>query len=141
EWAFERAYGEPLGQVVTPVRVHSWVGGDMDGNPLVTPEVFGDTLRAHRARGLRLLMQGLERLGGMLSQSDRHAKPSQELLASLERDAAQLPEAEQRLGPRTVGKPWRRKLRFMEERLHQALRHVLAQRTGDAGPMPESAYR
>ncbi|MCP3169209.1 phosphoenolpyruvate carboxylase [Myxococcus qinghaiensis] len=141
EWAFERAYGEPLGQVDTPVRVHSWVGGDMDGNPLVTPEVFGDTLRAHRARGLRLLIQGLERLGGMLSQSDRHAKPSQELLASLARDAAQLPEAEQRLGPRTVGEPWRRKLRFMEERLNQALRHVLAQRTGESGAMPESAYR
>ncbi|NVJ24869.1 phosphoenolpyruvate carboxylase [Myxococcus sp. AM011] len=141
EWAFERAYGEPLGHVDTPVRVHSWVGGDMDGNPLVTPEVFGDTLRAHRARGLRLLIQGLERLGGMLSQSDRHATPSQELLASLARDAAQLPEAEQRLGPRTVGEPWRRKLRFMEERLNQALRHVLAQRTGDPGAMPESAYR
>ncbi|WP_342374588.1 phosphoenolpyruvate carboxylase [Myxococcus stipitatus] len=141
EWAFERAYGESLGPVDTPVRVHSWVGGDMDGNPLVTPEVFADTLRAHRARGLRLLMQGLERLGGMLSQSDRHAKPSPELLASLEHDAAQLPEAEQRLGPRTVGEPWRRKLRFMEERLHQALRHVLAQRTGDAGALPPSAYR
>ncbi|MCK8504139.1 phosphoenolpyruvate carboxylase [Myxococcus fulvus] len=141
DWAFERAYGEPLGQVDTPVRVHSWVGGDMDGNPLVTPEVFADTLRAHRARGLRLLTQGLERLGGMLSQSERHAKPSAELIASLERDAKELPEAEQRLGPRTIGEPWRRKLRFMEERLNQALRHVLAQRTGDTGPMPASAYR
>lgn len=35
--AFERVYGEPLGIAVAPVRIHSWAGGDMDGNPLVTP--------------------------------------------------------------------------------------------------------
>ncbi|MFP2913364.1 phosphoenolpyruvate carboxylase, partial [Pyxidicoccus sp. 3LFB2] len=87
DWAFERAYGEPLGRVDTPVRVHSWVGGDMDGNPLVTPEVFADTLRAHRARGLRLLLHELERLGGRLSQSARHARLSPELEDSLARDA------------------------------------------------------
>ncbi|MCE9672658.1 phosphoenolpyruvate carboxylase [Myxococcus stipitatus] len=140
-WAFERAYGEPLGAVDTPLRIHSWVGGDMDGNPLVTPEVFSDTLRAHRARGLRALARELERLGGMLSQSERHARPPEALLRSLERDAAELPEALRRLGPRTVGEPWRRKLRFMEERLDQALRHVLAQRTGEAGALPDTAYR
>ncbi|WP_164018298.1 phosphoenolpyruvate carboxylase [Pyxidicoccus trucidator] len=141
DWAFERAYGEPLGAVDSPVRVHSWVGGDMDGNPLVTPEVFADTLRAHRARGLRLLLHELERLGGRLSQSARHARLSPELEASLARDAAELPEAERRQGPRTTGEPWRHKLRFMEERLRRALDYVTAQRTGAAGTMPEGAYR
>ncbi|QSQ25120.1 phosphoenolpyruvate carboxylase [Pyxidicoccus parkwayensis] len=141
DWAFERAYGEPLGPAGTPVRVHSWVGGDMDGNPLVTPEVFADTLRAHRARGLRLLLRELEELGGRLSQSSRHAKPSEELEASLARDAAELPEAERRLGPRTIGEPWRRKLRFIEERLQRALSHVTAQRAGETAPMPAGAYR
>jgi phosphoenolpyruvate carboxylase len=86
DWAFERAYGEPLGPAGTPVRVHSWVGGDMDGNPLVTPEVFAHTLRAHRARGLRLLLRELEELGGRLSQSLRHARQSEELEDSLVRD-------------------------------------------------------
>jgi phosphoenolpyruvate carboxylase len=141
DWAFERAYGEPLGPAGTPVRVHSWVGGDMDGNPLVTPEVFADTLRAHRARGLRLLLRDLEELGGRLSQSSRHATPSPELEASLARDAAELPEAERSQGPRTTGEPWRRKLRFMEERLQRALRYVTAQRAGAATAMPEGAYR
>jgi phosphoenolpyruvate carboxylase len=140
-WAFERAYGEPLGPVGTPVRVHSWVGGDMDGNPLVTPEVFADTLRAHRTRGLRLLLRDLEALGGRLSQSSRHARPSPELEASLARDAAELPEVEARQGPRTTGEPWRRKLRFMEERLQRAVRYVTAQRAGQALEMPAGAYR
>ncbi|HZI14724.1 MAG TPA: phosphoenolpyruvate carboxylase [Myxococcus sp.] len=141
EWAFERAYGEELGTVGTPVRVHSWVGGDMDGNPLVTPEVFADTLRAHRGRGLRLLLKELGKLGGKLSQSERHTRPSELLRISLEHDAAELPEVDQRQGPRTIGEPWRRKLRFMEERLQRALRYVTAQRAGDAAPMPDGAYR
>ncbi|MBZ4417805.1 phosphoenolpyruvate carboxylase [Myxococcus sp. RHSTA-1-4] len=141
EWAFEHAYGEPLGPVGTPVRVHSWVGGDMDGNPLVTPEVFADTLRAHRARGLRRLLRDLEELGGRLSQSERHARPSPELEESLARDAAELPEVERRQGPRTTGEPWRRKMRFMEERLQRALRYVTAQRAGEPLEMPAGAYR
>ncbi len=33
----------------------------MDGNPLVTPDVLADTLRAHRARGLRMLLQAMSR--------------------------------------------------------------------------------
>ena len=101
-WAFERAYGEPLGPIPTPVRLHSWVGGDMDGNPLVTPEVLADTLRAHRARGLRMLLRDVEALGVALSQSDRHAPMPEELRISLEQDGAELAEVAQHQGPRTA---------------------------------------
>jgi len=141
DWAFASAYGEPLGPLETPVRIHSWVGGDMDGNPLVTPEVFADTLRAHRARGLRRLLQDLEQLGGRLSQSQRHAKPSEELLRSVAKDAEALPEVVRRHGPRTPGEPLRYKLRFMEERLQRALHYVTQQRAGASVTMPDGAYR
>src|SRR5690606_27981575 len=50
ELAFEQVFGEPLGPLPSPVRLHSWAGGDMDGNPRVTPEVLADTLFAHRIR-------------------------------------------------------------------------------------------
>ena len=54
--AFERAYGEPLGASPMPLRIHSWVGGDMDGNPNVTPEVArGRDPGLSRARAQRLL--------------------------------------------------------------------------------------
>ncbi|MBU8896516.1 phosphoenolpyruvate carboxylase [Corallococcus sp. H22C18031201] len=139
-WAFERAYGEPLGPVATPVRVHSWVGGDMDGNPLVTPEVFADTLRAHHARGLRLLLREVARLGGMLSQSVRHVAPGDALERSLAEDARELPEVAKLQGARTEGEPWRRKLRFMEERLLRGLRFVEARRQGVDAKLPDAAY-
>jgi phosphoenolpyruvate carboxylase len=113
----------------------------MDCNPLVTPEVLADTLRAHRARGLRLLLRDVEALGIILSQSDRHAPMPEELRASLEQDGAELPEVAQRQGPRTAGEPWRRKLRFVEARLRLALQYVEAQRAGSTGPMPPAAYR
>lgn len=140
-WAFESVYGEPLGVLATPVRLHSWVGGDMDGNPLVTPEVLADTLRAHRVRGLRALMGEVVHMGQFLSQSERHAQGSPELQASLEADAAALPEVAARQGSRTAGEPWRRKLRFMEARLQAALEYVEARRAGHKAVLPQAAYR
>ncbi|MFL5356350.1 phosphoenolpyruvate carboxylase [Archangium sp.] len=141
DWAFERAYGEPLGVLATPLRLHSWVGGDMDGNPLVTPEVLADTLRAHRARGLRALMGVVARLGWVLTQSERHGFVSKELRASLEKDEAELPEVMARYGSRTTGEPWRRKLRFIEARLQAALVYVEGRRAGRTDPLPPAAYR
>jgi phosphoenolpyruvate carboxylase len=140
-WAFERIYGEPLGPLPSPVRLHSWVGGDMDGNPLVTPEVLADTLRAHRARGLRMLLRDVEALGISLSQSDRHAPMPEELRASLEQDGAEIPTVAKQQGPRTAGEPWRRKLRFMEARLRLSLQYVEGQRAGSTEPMAPAAYR
>ncbi|MFE8599955.1 phosphoenolpyruvate carboxylase [Archangium violaceum] len=141
DWSFERAYGEPLGVLATPVRLHSWVGGDMDGNPLVTPEVLADTLRAHRARGLRALLGEVYRLGWVLTQSEQHAFVSKELRASLEKDAAELSEVMARYGSRTTGEPWRRKLRFMEARLQAALVYVEGRRAGRTEALAPIAYR
>jgi phosphoenolpyruvate carboxylase len=141
DWAFERAYGEPLGVLATPVRLHSWVGGDMDGNPLVTPDVLADTLRAHRARGLRALGRQVAQLGWVLTQSERHSFVSKELRASLEKDATDLPEVMARYGSRTEGEPWRRKLRFIEARLQAALVYVEGRRAGRTEPLAPAAYR
>ena len=62
--AFQAAYGEPLDSYRVPLRIHSWVGGDMDGNPFVTPDVLDDAIRAYRARGLRRLISAVRDLGG-----------------------------------------------------------------------------
>ena len=132
--AFERAYGEPLGLSPMPLRLHSWVGGDMDGNPRVTPEVLEDAIRAYEARGLRRILAAVQRLGGMLSQSSRYVAPPPDLLASLEADERRMPEVAERFGPRTVGEPWRRKLRFIEARLAASLVRVEELRTQQRPP-------
>jgi len=126
--AFERAYGEKLQLYRVPLRIHSWVGGDMDGNPFVTPEVVDDAIRAYRARGMRRLLAGVRDLGAVLSQSSRYAHPSSELEASIEQDRALLPDVAKEELSRTEGEPWRRKMRFIEARLSAALDSAVRER-------------
>ena len=134
--AFERVYGEPLGEAVSPVRIHSWAGGDMDGNPSVTPEIVEDTIRVHRSRALRLLLEEVERLGRELSQSSRRLPPSAELLESLRRDREAIPGLKR--APGEEAEPWREKLRYVEARLRASLALVEARRVGaaEAGLVP-----
>ena len=120
--AFERAYGEPLGLERIPVRLHSWVGGDMDGNPMVTPEVVGDAMRLHRERGLARILDEVVLLGAALSQSERYVEVPAELRASLEEDGRRMPAVRARQEPRSQGEPWRRKLSFIEARARATMR-------------------
>lgn len=121
--AFERVYDEPLGASISPVRIHSWAGGDMDGNPMVTAPIVEDTIRVHRSRALMLLLDEVRKLGRELSQSSRFLPPSEELLASLEADRAAMPSI---CGATT--EPWREKLRFVEARLRASLAVVESRR-------------
>jgi len=127
--AFERVYGKRLGAVQTPLRIHSWVGGDMDGNPNVTPEVLEDSILAHQARGLRRLLRAVRHLGGKLSQSDRYVRAPDALLESIKEDSRLMPRIAAEQGPRTEGEPWRKKLRFVEVRLSATIAAIEQRRT------------
>jgi phosphoenolpyruvate carboxylase len=110
----------------------------MDGNPLVTPEVFIDALRAYQARGLRRLLDRVAALGWMLSNSSRHVRVPASLEAALARDAARIPGLAALQGPRTEGEPWRRKLAFVEARLEATLQAVEARRRAALAGRPLS---
>jgi phosphoenolpyruvate carboxylase len=74
--AFLHVFAEPLGATNVPVSFHSWVGGDRDGNPNVTPEVTAQTFDMHADRARRGLLAALEQAYAWLS----HARePSSEL--------------------------------------------------------------
>ncbi len=66
--AFQAAYGEELGDGCLPIRLHSWMGGDRDGNPNVTPEVTRAALELHHGRAVEALRTELVDLFGDLSQ-------------------------------------------------------------------------
>lgn len=127
--AFEQVYGTRLGVVATPLRIHTWVGGDMDGNPNVTPEVLEDSILAHQARGLRRLSREVRHLGGSLSQSDRYVRAPEALIASIREDAQRMPRIAAQQGPRTEGEPWRKKLSFVQERLAATIDGIERRRT------------
>jgi phosphoenolpyruvate carboxylase len=87
---FGAAFGEPVAAAELPrvVRFGSWIGGDRDGNPFVTPEVTRDALQAAREAILDRYVRLLEQLVERLSTSTLQTPVSEELHAALERYAA-----------------------------------------------------
>ncbi len=99
----------------------SWMGGDRDGNPFVTPDVTEETLRMHRSLILDRYARDLDELWRMLSLSIHFASVSQELLDSIARDRASLPGAG--VGASTgIAEPYRTKIVMMQKRLARTRR-------------------
>jgi phosphoenolpyruvate carboxylase len=64
------ATGRGLPIDVAPIRFGSWIGGDRDGNPFVTPEVTRSACLMARWTGLSLYAKEIEQLRFELSMSD-----------------------------------------------------------------------
>jgi phosphoenolpyruvate carboxylase len=95
----------------------SWIGGDRDGNPFVTPETTVAALELMREQCLRLLESRLEQLAGRLSLSDRLTGPAPGLDPILAAGRERFPELAQRLAGLNPEEPYRRALTFMRERI------------------------
>jgi phosphoenolpyruvate carboxylase len=68
--ALRRATGQPLAIDAAPVRFGSWIGGDRDGNPHVTPEVTRMACLVARVRAADLYLRELDTLRLELSMTD-----------------------------------------------------------------------
>jgi phosphoenolpyruvate carboxylase len=66
------------------LRFASWVGGDRDGNPNVTPEVTAEAIRLHRGLAVEKHQRTLRQLARRLSVSNQRYSPAPELSAWLE---------------------------------------------------------
>ncbi|MHA0034407.1 phosphoenolpyruvate carboxylase [Deinococcus sp. PESE-13] len=67
--AFQATYGRETAAHV-PLRFSSWMGGDRDGNPFVTPEATREALQLHRERARELLLAALRQAYTDLSQEE-----------------------------------------------------------------------
>ncbi len=108
--------GEPAPPV--PIRIGSWAGGDMDGNPNVGPDTIAASLERHRRTALRLLGERVDRLAVHFSQADNRVFVTHELRASLDRDARELQRVT--FPGASANEPFRRKLTFVASRLDRA---------------------
>ena len=111
--------GIELPDGATPISLGSWIGGDRDGNPFVTPEVTLRVLAMQRDHAIRDLLAHLDRLLEDLSISERIATKSRDeaLWASIERDLAALPELDRRYLRINAEEPWRLKLTTIRQKL------------------------
>jgi phosphoenolpyruvate carboxylase len=108
--------------------VGSWVGGDMDGNPYVTPDVFSDALTRQYEAILKLYADDLRETREKLSYAMHRIGISEELQASIQQDLEDLRQSgedTQTYASQVEREPYRLKLTLMMLRLEQTLsRHV-----------------
>ncbi|GAB4470056.1 MAG: phosphoenolpyruvate carboxylase [Anaerolineales bacterium] len=88
------------------LRLASWIGGDRDGNPNVTPEVTIETLRLHRGLAIEKYRRELSEQARQLSISARRFPLSPALHEWLE-ERQPLPEHSQYIARRYAHEPYR----------------------------------
>jgi phosphoenolpyruvate carboxylase len=90
--ALRASYGLEIEAHELPLvlRFGSWIGGDRDGNPYVTPEVTRDAIRLARTHLLRYYQRRLDDLVDLLTTSAQQSKVSDALLKKLKAYVAQV---------------------------------------------------
>ncbi len=102
------------------LRFGSWIGGDRDGNPHVTPDATAEAVRLQQETVLRHYLAKVEELGGKLSQAAPFLTPSAEFREVLERGAALVPEVKLD----RAEEPYRLQCRIIAARLQRTLKHI-----------------
>jgi phosphoenolpyruvate carboxylase len=110
-------FGVELGFAASPLRFGSWVGGDRDGNPFVTPEVTIDVLLIQHELGFRQLFRLMNELIQTLSNSTAIVGITPELDSSMDRDRGALPEVYDRFIRLDAEEPYRLKCSYILQRL------------------------
>ncbi|HZG77615.1 MAG TPA: phosphoenolpyruvate carboxylase [Paenibacillus sp.] len=130
ERCLRKYYPDAKWHVPTFLRFGSWIGGDRDGNPSVRANVTWETLILHRQQALEKYEESLREGLSLLSFSSTLVKVTDELLASIEKDRAEV-----ELKPENVwrndAEPYRVKLTYMIERI---------QNTRNGSPKEQSRY-
>src|SRR6185503_11769328 len=124
-----------------PIVLGSWVGGDRDGNPFVTPEVTREVIALNADRALRIHLKLVEDLVDDLSISTRVVGVSEELRGSLARDRRVLPEIHDRYIRLNQNEPYRLKLSYVRARLENTRARIRdgADRVRSGGSEPSRA--
>ncbi len=141
--ALSRAYPEHTFDIPPFIQFRSWVGGDRDGNPNVTPKVTWETLVQHKRAVLHLYAERVAALRRLFTQSHRLVNASDALLKSLERDRQSAPLSARTL-ERHRDEPYVLKFLHMRARVLAAQRHLSRLEDSRSSnletPLPSGAY-
>ncbi len=136
----EDEFGNPVVEVPSLIRFGSWIGGDRDGNPFVTPATTRKAVLMQAEEILAEHIRLVYRLTYALTMSARWFTPSADFSASLERDQAMGIEAFDRRRDQFEDEVYRRKLYHMHYRLRKNLAIVRNRMRGHATPDSDHAY-
>ncbi|MFJ6571969.1 phosphoenolpyruvate carboxylase [Streptomyces sp. NPDC091292] len=100
-----------------PLTFGTWIGGDRDGNPNVTPQVTWDVLILQHEHGINDALDLVDELRGFLSNSIRYTGATEDLLTSLQADLERLPEISPRYKRLNAEEPYRLKATCIRQKL------------------------
>jgi phosphoenolpyruvate carboxylase len=116
-----------------PIALGSWIGGDRDGNPTVSPADTAAILALQHEHGCRRAIELVDELRGDLSVSTRIVPASAELEASLATDLEALPELEPRYRRLNAEEPYRLKLTCARLKLANTRRRIASDAPHEPG--------
>lgn len=128
EAALQETYFDRDWDLPAILRFGSWIGGDRDGNPFVTPDITVEAVRLLQVALLQQYVSRIEQLSQALSPSTREVPISQELSDSLEADAAAFPKIAELVDVRNEFEAYRKKCTYIRERLLQTITFTNAYR-------------
>ncbi|GAB3798798.1 phosphoenolpyruvate carboxylase [Micromonospora zhanjiangensis] len=112
-----RSVGVETSPTSRPLTFGTWIGGDRDGNPFVTPQVTREVLLIQHEHGLLAADAAMESLINEVSVSRRLRGVSLDLSASLAKDLDALPEVATRFRRINAEEPYRLKARCVRAKL------------------------
>ena len=117
--------GVEVSPISRPLSFGTWIGGDRDGNPNVTPDITRQTMVLQVGHAIRVTSAAMDEIRQLLSISTRIAGVSKELKTSVRNDLAALPEFEARYRRLNAEEPYRLKATAIVRRLELTrLRHA-----------------
>lgn len=119
-------HGVALPADARPLRFGTWIGGDRDGNPNVTPATTRDVLGLQAIHGIRLLGSMVNSLRRNLSVSERLSEVAPAITARVEELLPLLPEVEPRYRRLNAEEPYRLFLTCMHVRLQLTAKRIEA---------------
>lgn len=114
-------YGVDQIDLPTFLRFGSWVGGDRDGNPFVTPDITLQVLQMQKVLVIEKYLEQVKKLKRQLSSSKKLVPVSNELSASIDKDSEHMAGA---LKVKNPDEAYRIKLDYIETRLTATLENV-----------------
>lgn len=141
ERATRKVYGRGEITIPTVLKFGSWIGGDRDGNPFVTPAVTRNAIRLHMQETLEEYIRRITNLRSVLTHDLEYITPSDSFQKSLKEDEELLHKLAFKKRPELFStEPYRRKLHFISYRLGNNFKTVQNRLNGKSKLPLEHAY-
>ena len=142
--ALHASYGIEVDTLALPqvLQFGSWIGGDRDGNPFVTPQVTRDSIQLARGHLLLYYQRQLQEIIDLLTTSAQQRPVSDALLARLQAYVAQVHTPESQVfGEQYEFEYYRRFVICLKARVQRTLEHESRPHPGGNGePLPITSY-